>query len=197
MTSLEVPLSELDAVNLMLAAIGEAPVSTLDAGEVEEVATARGILRDTSHALQGKGWVFNTERNYPLVPDVNGAITLAPNIVSVDQDTDADPSDYDLVQRGTQLYDRKNRTAVFTKTVKAEVVLLLPFDSLPPVARRYIALKAARIFQSRFVGSETLHAFSEEDEKEAREAFEEAEGESADYTIFDNYTVYRSLDRQG
>lgn len=192
---IETPLSELDAVNIMLLAVGEAPVNTLNAGSVMDVSVARNTLRECSHRVQEKGWTFNTESNYPLVPDMAGAITLAANIVRVDQDEAHDSSDYDLVQRGTQLYDRKNRTAVFTKTVKAEVVLLLNFDQLPPIARRYITVKAARVFQARVVGSESLHAFTEEDEKEAREAFEEAEGENADYSIFDNYTVARSVDR--
>jgi hypothetical protein len=196
MPSLETPLTELDSVNIMLGAIGEAPVSTLNAGDLEEVSIAQSILKDTSHAIQEIGWQFNTERDYPLVPDVNGAITLAANIVRVDQDTDADSGDYDLIQRGTQLYDRKNHTAVFTATIKAEVVFLLPFSSLPPIARRYITLKAARIFQARHIGSDTLHAFTEEDERDAKMAFEEAEGENTDGSIFDNYTVYRSLDRQ-
>lgn len=196
MPTLETPLTELDAVNEMLGAIGEAPVSTLDGEDVPEVSLALDLLRKTSHKIQATGWHFNTERNYPLVPDVDGAITLAANIVRCDQDTDNDSGDYDLVQRGTTLYDRKNLTAVFTQTVKAEVVLLFPFDELPPIARQYIALKAARIFQSRHVGSETLHAFTEEDERDAKMAFEEAEGENADYTIFDNYGVARALDRQ-
>ncbi len=195
MPTLETPLSETEAVNVLLGAIGEAPVSTLVDGP-EEVSRALSVLRDTSHQVQENGYQFNTERNYSLVPDVDGAITLAANIVRCDQDMDFDSGDYDLVQRGTQLYDRKNHTAVFTQTVKAEVVLLLPFTSLPPIARRYITLKAARKFQAQTIGSETLHAFTEEDERDAKMAFEEAEGENADYTIFDNYSVARALDRQ-
>ncbi len=193
--AIETPLTELDAVNIMLQAIGEAPVNTLSAGSVADVTIAQAILKEASHRIQEIGWHFNTELDYPLVPDVDGAITLAANIVRVDQDSNVDNGDYDLVQRGTQLYDRKNRTAVFTATVRAEVVLLLPFASLPPIARRYVTIKAARIFQARMVGSETLNAFTERDEAEAKMAFEESEGENADYSIFDSYSVYRSIDR--
>ncbi len=190
----ETPTSELDAVNICLRAIGEAPVNSLS-GDILDVTTARACIKQTSHQIQELGWTFNTELNYPLVPDEDGAITLAANIVRVDQDPVNDSSDYDLVQRGTTLYDRKNRTSVFTRTVKAEVVLLFPFDQLPPSARRYVALKAARIFQASVVGSETLAGFTKEDEFEARMAFEEAEGENADYTIFDHYSVARALMR--
>ena len=193
--AVETPLSELEAVNILLQAIGEAPVNSLGVGSVADVTIARSILAKTSHQVQEIGWHFNTELNYPLVPDVDGIITLPANIVRVDQDTTNDSGDYDLVQRGTSLYDRKNRTSVFTQTVKAEVVLLFPFDQLPPVARRYITLKAARIFQSRVIGSDTLNGFSERDEFEARMEFEEAEGDTADYTIFDSYTVSRSVMR--
>lgn len=192
--TVETPLTELDAVNVMLRCIGEAPVNSLS-GSISDVTTAQATLADTSKKLQESSWHFNTERNYPLVPDENGAITLAANIVQCDQDCENDSGDYDLVQRGRTLYDRKNRTAVFTQTVKAEVVLMFPFDELPPVARRYITLKAARIFQASIIGSETLAGFTERDEFEARVAFEEAEGENADYTIFDNSTVARSVQR--
>jgi hypothetical protein len=47
------------------------------------------------------------------------------------------------------------------------------------------------------IGSETLNAFSEEDEKEAKMAFEDAEGENADYSIFDNNSTFRIINRQG
>lgn len=193
--AVESPLTELQAINIMLEVIGEAPVNTLSGTLPADVAVAQNILTQTSHALQEVGWTFNTERNYPLVPDVDGAITLAANIVRVDQDEDNDTSDYDLVQRGTTLYDRKNRTAVFTQTVKAEVVLLLPFDQIPPSARRYVTIKAARIFQSRVLGSDTLNGFTERDELEAKMAFEESEGENSDSTIFDNWSVARSVYR--
>ncbi len=192
--SVESPLSELDAVNVMLRCIGEAPVNSL-AGTITDVVTARNTLQQVSHQLQEQGWQFNTELDYPLVPDNDGLITLATNVVRVDQDYTTDSSDYDLVQRGRSLYDRKNRTAVFTQTVRAEVVLLFPFDELPPVARRYITLKAARVFQASVIGSETLAGFTERDEFEARMAFEEAEGENADYSVFNDYTTYRSIMR--
>lgn len=179
----------------MLGAVGEAPVNSLGDGVSSDVAFALNLLRDTMKMVEETGWLFNTEKAYPLVPDIDGHITLAANIAQVDQDEDADSSDYDLVQRGTQLYDRKHHTDVFTKTVLAEVVLLLPFDETPPVFRRYVTIKAARIFQQRIVGSETLAGFELRDEVEAKIALEDAEGETQDFSIFDNYTVARALDR--
>jgi hypothetical protein len=193
--TLQTPLTELEAVNVMLGALGEAPINSLGDGVSSDVTTALSLLRDTSKAVQTSGWLFNTERDYPLVPDIDGKINLAANIAQVDQDEDHDSGDYDLVQRGTVLYDRKHHTDVFTDTVRAEVVLLLPFDETPPIFRRYVTIKAARIFQQRIVGSETLAGFELRDEAEAKIAFEDAEGETNDYTIFDNYTVARSLDR--
>jgi hypothetical protein len=193
--ALEIPVTELDAVNTMLTAIGESPVNSLSEGSVAAVSIAQSILKEVSHAVQMEGWHFNTESNYPLTPNVSGAITLPQSIIRVDLDSQNDTGDYDLVQRGTTLYDRKNRTAVFTRTLKAEVVLLFSFDELPPVARRYISVRAARVLQGRMVGSETLHGFTQIDELNARLSFEEAEGENADWSIFDNYDVARSVDR--
>ncbi len=192
--TIETPLTELDAVNILLQTIGESPIASLDSG-IADASIARSVLTETSHAVQFEGWHFNTERNYPLAPDVNGLITLPTSIVRVDQDHENDSGDYDLVQRGPTLYDRKHRTPVFTQTVKAEVVLLFSFSELPPVARRYITIKAARVFQGRMVASETLHAFTEREELKARVDLEEAEGENADYSMFDSYSVYRVIDR--
>ena len=45
------------------------------------------------------------------------------------------------------------------------------------------------------VGSQAHHAFSREDESRARALLKEFEGETADHSIFDNYDVYRIVNR--
>lgn len=185
-------LTELEAVNVMLTTIGEAPVNTLTTSAVSDVGIARSILTETSREIQSRGWHYNTEKNYPLVPDVNGNITVPINFVSVDLASIYD-SKYDIVLRGTQVYDRLNRTAVFTETLKATVVQLFTFDQLPEVVRRYITIRAARKFQDRVVGSSTLHGFAERDELEALVSMKEQESDVAGHNIFNNYDVSRAL----
>ena len=108
-----------------------------------------------------------------------------------------DDRETDAVQRGNRLYDRVKHTFQFDKSIKCDIVLLLPFDQLPQAARHYITIKAARIFQSRTVGSEALYQFTAVDEKDALLDLKRNEGITGDYNILtSNPTVFRSLIRE-
>jgi hypothetical protein len=183
-------LTELEAVNVMLSVIGEAPVNTLEGAATVDVIQAKAVLQQVSREVQSVGWHFNTEKDYPLLPDVNGNIILAANMVFVDADTEPG---VDVAQRGNKLYDRKGHTFKFQNAIKAEVIYLLAFEDLPQVARQFVVIRAARIFQDRMVGSETLHGYTEADEKKAWADLKELEGDTGDYTIFDHWDVSRTL----
>jgi hypothetical protein len=192
MTTTPPLLTELEAVNLMLSVIGEASVNTLTGASTVDVIQAKAILSQVSREVQAIGWHFNSEKDYPLVPDINQEIILAANMVRVDADQ---YPELDVVQRGLHLYNRKDHTFKFEKTVNAEIIFLLPYEEIPQIARQFIVIRAARIFQDRMVGSETLHGFTADDEKKALTDLKEAEGDTGDYTIFDHYDAYRPLDR--
>ena len=196
--SLEVPAltTELSAVNLMLEAIQTAPISSFADPVPAEIVSARNILEKVSVAMQSKGWHFNTEHDFPLTPDlIDGFITVGLNIVRVDLDDAVYGGDFDIVQRGQRLYDRKNRTFVFTKELKGEVVILLAFTELPESARAYIALRAARKFQQSLVGDTELDGFSQTDEFNAWTDLMDFEGATRDHSIFNNFDVFRAIDR--
>lgn len=178
----------------MLSTIGESPVNTVDDSGMVDAVIARQILRATSREVQSRGWHFNTEKAYPLQPDDQGQLNLPATILRADTvETD---SDIDVVVRGTRLYDRRNHTYVFKKGVKVDAVILLPFDELPEAARWYITVRAARIYQERVVGSDTLSSFNQQDEMRALVVLQETEADNADYNILsDNYAVARVLDR--
>ena len=101
----------------------------------------------------------------------------------------ADVEDYtlDVTQRGSKLFDCKNNTYVFTKDVKVSLIRLLDWDELPEPARRYITLRASRIFQGRMVGSRELEALIARDEYIAKSRLEDYDSNSSDRTIFDSY----------
>jgi hypothetical protein len=180
----------------MISVIGESPVNTLSGTSVPVTVTqAVHALDETSKAIQSEGWHYNTEYDYPLVPDaVTSRITLPVNTLKVDLDpeiyTDSDP-----VQRGLKLYDRKNHRDTWTKDLKAIITFELDFEELPEQFRHYISVKAARIFATRFLGSREIEGFALRDEIEAKARAIESDSENADRTIFDNYSVLRVLDR--
>lgn len=180
----------------MIAVIGEAPVNTITGTSLPISAIqAISTLDETNKAVQSEGWHFNTEHEYELVPDsVTSKINLPTNTLKVDLDPET-YTDVDPVQRGLLLYDRKNHTDIWSKTVKASITFELDFEEMPEQMRHYITIKSARIFSSRFIGNREIEGFTLREEVEAKARAIDSDSENADRTIFDNYSVLRVLDR--
>jgi hypothetical protein len=179
--------SKLEAVNSMLGHIGESPVNSISDTNALPIsaATAISVLDEVSRSVQAEGWHFNTEIKVTLSPAGDGTITLSDDILEVDTiDTSID-----IAQRGLSLFDRSNNTSVFSKALEVNLTRLLDFTSLPEAARRYITLRASRVFQGRMVGSRELEALIARDEYNARADLMDAEGNNSDRTIFDSYAV--------
>ncbi len=157
------PTSELDAVNNLLLSIGQSPVNTLHVPGVKDVSIARMSLHDTSREVQGHGWWFNTDTNYPLMPDSQGRVMLPPNALQVI------PQSTEVTERGGGLYDRTRRSFLFPTgvAVNCTVRWFFPFEELPQAARNYIQRRAGRIFQTNIVASRILYEFTKELEVEA------------------------------
>lgn len=188
------PTSELDAVNTILGVIGEAPVNSLEVAGMASVDVARQILHDVSREIQGQDWEFNSETSYSLPLTLEGYIQVPPNILKIDV-TDTWLQKYLPVQRGTRLYDRKNHTYVFPEALDFDVVWFLPFEELPEQLRRYVTIRAARVFQRRFLNSDQVNAITEEEEQRARAEALAADASVADYNMAENYDVFRVMDR--
>lgn len=183
--------TELDAINTMLTTIGESPVNSVNASTAD-TRIAQLILGEVDRATQIKGWNWNTEKEVALTRNGSNEIVLASNVVRVDVNRKEYP-DVEVVQRGNKLYDKKNKTFVFSKNLKGEVVYLLPFTDLPEQARYYIVVRSARLFQQRMIGDATGSAFSAEEETTALMALQDAEDETADHNIFNNYDVSKVI----
>jgi hypothetical protein len=183
-----IPMTKLDAVNGMLASIGQAPVNTLAVTGIRDVAIAELALDSVTREVLNRGWSFNTDTDWPLAPDGNGNILIPTTAL------DVDPVDRlsNYVQRdngGTMmLYNKNDRTFVFTESVKCNVTWGFEFDTIPQVARTYIGTRAARIFQANVVGSDLLFKFTELHEREARAAMERLEDQSQDTNMLNSPT---------
>jgi hypothetical protein len=188
------PTTQLSAVNAMLTTIGEAPVNSLSSGLID-AETAETILNEVSRDVQSTGWNFNTESNFKIAADESGNVVLPTPIVRADVVSKYRSSKNEYVQRGNKMYDKVNHTYNIGKELTLHVVVLLAFDELPEVARRYITLKASRIFQERIVGSDTLSTMNRTDEDRAYMSLKELEGDDGDYNIFDDYGTASVLDR--
>lgn len=183
--------SELEAVNTLLAAVGETSVNSLDSTGLADVSEAMATLGKVSREVQMIGWHFNTEEEYPLPLDVNGRIFLPQNTLKISQQSTAK----DITQRGLKLYNKTDHTDVFTETLKVTIVFLLAWDDLPQVARHYIMVRASRIFQAHMLGSDSQFQFSQEEEASAKKHLIEAEGETGNFNIFNGSSVASIMQR--
>lgn len=157
------PITEVDAVNMLLLSIGQSPVNTLEVANIKDVSFARLTLHNTSREVQSRGWWFNRERNYPITPDASNNLIVSQEVL----DIDCEDQNVELVQRGTKLYDIAHHTFAVTRTdLKFNIVFFLAWTDMPQIARNYIAVRAARIFQSQQVGSEVLFKYDERLEAE-------------------------------
>tara|TARA_Y100001963_G_scaffold96993_1_gene133479 strand:+ start:211 stop:855 length:645 start_codon:yes stop_codon:yes gene_type:complete len=186
------------AINTMLTSIGEQPIQNVDdLGGLSDASIAKDILDNVSRAVQSRGWIFNTDLDVTMKPDDDKHIKIPDNILRIDTTTRLRDADNDIVERGRMLYDRQKNVNTFDADVKIKVDVIreLEFHDLPEPAKRYITIRSARIFHDRVVGANELHKFYQEDEMQAWSVLLEYEGDTADYNIFDNYDVYRVVDR--
>jgi hypothetical protein len=183
--------TELESVNQMLGHIGEAPVNSIssEASLPISASTALVVLRETAKEVQSEEWHFNTVTDYEPIREVSGKLRLPDNTLFAD----AKSKQNDVVQRGLYLYNRKDRTDVFSETLKIDLTVQLDWDELPEVARRYITLRASRIFQGRMVGSSELQSLIAVDEMQSRARLLELDSQSSDRTIFDSEDVLRRI----
>lgn len=191
------PTTKLEAVNVMLSTLGEAPVNSLSSGLID-AEMAEQILDNVNREVQSQGWNFNTETDYTIAVNTAGEIELPSNFVRVDlakSETKYRSSRNEYVQRGNKIYDTVQHTYVINKALKLDAVVLLDFELIPEIARRYIAIRASRIFQERVLGSTNISAQNRTDEQQAQLALRDMEGDNGDYSIFDDYGTYSVLDR--
>ena len=159
-------MSELEAVNLLLSAIGEAAVSSLETATTVEVTQAKNLLSNVNRAAQQKGWHFYTEWDVVLTRDTDDRIPLSESILSVYQ-----PGQL-MTIRGRSgsmfAYDLDNNTFTWTKNLNnAVTITLLDFIDTPNTFRQYVTTRAARIFQEEIIGQVSAETVNRQEEAEA------------------------------
>lgn len=184
------PTTMLEAVNELLTAIGTTPVNNLDAPGLTDAAIAKDVIENVGREIQSRGWAFNTERSYTLTPSSN-KIAVPSNATRVTPALPAGNNPGEPVQftirsdGGTmRLYNLITNSFTFTATVKADIVWLYAFEALPESARRYITIRAARIFQTKVLGDDQLNVFTTEHEQDAYIAMEQDHLQSGTSTLY-------------
>ena len=189
---------ELEAINQILATVGQAPVTTLDTTN-PDVAIAYDTLLQVSREVQSEGWTFNKEYDYPMTPDDNNEIAIPTNMLQVDlHEREQHYKEYDVVRRNGKLYDRIDHTDKWTSgEMKVDVVWHFDWVDLPIPIQDYITARAASFVVSRIVGDANLYGMCQQKEQYCRAQALEYECNQGQYTYFghpkggNHYTSYK------
>ena len=189
--------TELSAVNSILGAIGQAPITTLGTVSVTdgisaydnpEVAMIYNLLRDANVDTQAEGWHFNSEYNVKFQPDSSTKkITISNDILSMDYHGNQIDRRYDLVRRNGFLYDKlsaNDNKDEFDTDMYLDVVRLYNFTDLPIIFRRYITYRASRVAATKLVANPQLVKLLAQQEALARAALMEYECNQGDHSMF-------------
>ena len=194
-------MTKLGAVNLMLDAIGEQPVSSLSSG-LADAETAERIFDQVNTDVQSVGWHVNRDKKYTITRDADNKMPLPSTTLTVD--TTQEHKYINVVPRGGFLYDVKNRSLTWTTATDndhsylyVDIVIEQDYAELTYSLQRYIAARAAREFQESVMSSAALDAFTRRKEAETYAVLlqDEAEREDAN-VLYDNDYAYKITRRR-
>ena len=187
---------ELPAVNQILAACGQAPVTSLDQTN-PDVAIAYDTLLETSREVQSEGWSFNKEAHYPMTPDSNNEIKIPNNVLQIDLSISS-ASDKNAIRKNGKLYDKEHHTDQWTDgAVDCDITWLFDWVDLPRPIQDYITCRAATKTSSRIVGDQGQYQMLQQNEAYMRAMALEYETNQGDYSFFgkpDGSTPYVSYE---
>ena len=185
--------TELSAVNNILGAIGQSPITTLNFDN-PEIAFIFNLLRDANVDTQAEGWHFNTEKHVKFAIDANGKIAIGNDILSMDLHDNQARRTSNLVRRNGFIYDKQDHTDVFTADLDLDVVRLYNFEDLPIVFRRYITYRASRQAATQLVANPNLVKLLQGQESLARASLMEYECNQGDHSMFgfEDDTAYQT-----
>ena len=199
--------TELSAVNSILGAIGQSPLTSLNF-ENPEVGFVYNLLRDANIDVQNEGWHFNTEKHVDYIPDsTTNKIAIGNDILKLDVTNGWTHRQYDVVKRNGYLYDKYDHTDLWDDLpddgISLDVVKLYNYEDIPSVFKRYIIYRASRMAATQLVGNPELTQLLAQQENLARAACMEYECNQGnpsmfgfpEDTVYNTYQPWRNLRR--
>jgi len=191
--------TELSAVNAILGAIGQAPVTNLgnvvdatgseipgvSAYDNPEIAFIYNLLRDATVDVQSEGWHFNTEKHVPFKPDANKQIVIGDDIIRIDVTDPWAKKTTNVVRRNGKLYNKMtHKDNDWEGEILLDVVRLYPFEDLPIPFRRFITYRASRMAATQLVANPQLVQLLGAQEQQARASLMEYECNQGNHSMF-------------
>ena len=196
--------TELSAVNAILGAIGQSPITQLKDPSTGVITNANpeiqfiyNLLRDANVDTQAEGWHFNRERHVTFSKDTNNKIAISDDIVKIDLPDNWSRRHYNFVRRGGYLYDIIEHTDTFTDmgtSIELDVIRLYNYEDLPPVFKRYITYRASRMAATQLVANPQLVQLLGSQEGLARASLMEYECNQGNHSMmgFEDETSYQT-----
>lgn len=187
--------TKLEAVNSMLALVGERPINTLtNLNRAKPIAAVADLDRETKK-IQTQGWWFNRFFDQDLAPQ-NGKYIIPEEWTSVDLSRQTHHLRF--VVRDGFFFDMVDRTDEgFTDTLKINYIELFEFESLPHTAREAISAEAAVRFAGSQKASKAILTELRENARQSREPFEREELQNTDVNLFNMPEINRVLREHG
>ncbi len=176
--------SLLEAVNICLSNIGEAPMATLEDTQNLEAATAERTILEFHKEGQSRGWSWNNEDGYRFERDAGTLeITVPPNVVRFVPDRYQWAGRFQL--RGQRVYDLQARSFQVEdiEFIEADITTLLPWDECPEAFNRWSLIRASRVFAGRVLTSDSVFQYTMQDEQAALAELERIESDQAQANI--------------
>ena len=186
--------TELSAVNSILGAIGQSPVTTLNY-ENPEIGFIYNILTEVNKDVQNEGWIFNTEYNVEKQPEATTKyITIPSNVLRYDLHEDNIYRNKNLVRRNGRLWDTINQTYEFDNNVYLDITWLWPYTDLPNAFKRYIISRASVRAATQLVSNPQLVQLLQQQEAQTRATCMEYECLQGDHSYmgFPDNSSYRT-----
>jgi len=205
--------TELSAVNSILGAIGQAPITQLKDPVTGAITNANpeiqfiyNLLKDASIDVQSEGWHFNKESHVEFqVDSTTNKVTIPANVVKIDLHDNWRSRTYNFVRRGGFLYDKQTHTDEFPDVEKfvLDVTRIYEFEDLPPVFRRHITYRASRMAATQLVANPQLVQLLSSQEGLSRASLMEYECNQGNHsmfgfpedTVYTTYEPWRNLPR--
>lgn len=168
----------LASVNVMLQAINELPIADdVELAELLEAQVASSVLIETTKEVLSEGWDVNSDEDYEFPQDGSGFINIPANVLDISS------TDGNLIMRNWQLYNKKDKTAIFDEPQKMDVIWDLDFNTLTHPIRNYITVRAAKKFQARTVMDTNVYQYTQVDEDDALIIARRSEGFTGRYNM--------------
>ena len=198
--------TELQAINQVLASVGQAPVTNIEQTN-PDVAIAYDTLLQVSREVQAEGWTFNKEYHYEFTPNTDDEIEIPNNILQIKLTENVANMDFDGIRRSGKLYDRQHHTYKWTDVTPVQCDVVWEFDwvDLPQPIQDFITARAAVLTSQRIIGDPEQYTMLQQQEAFARALALEYETQQGQYTFFghpqgqqnyyQSYQPYQALKR--